>query len=74
MTASAFEAALRAHGIDAAVEQRDALAVVVPREAGSQPAGAMVLDASHRALVLRLGREHGFTHVALELAPPAAGA
>ncbi|HUF25368.1 MAG TPA: hypothetical protein VMM18_00200 [Gemmatimonadaceae bacterium] len=72
MKANAFEAALRAEGIDCTVEERDALAVVVPGGDGMPRAGGAVLDAAQRALVLRLGREHGFTHVAVELPPPAA--
>ncbi len=62
MTASALEAALRAAGVPCGVEGRDTLAIVT-----------MATDASHfvdeglRRQTLALAREHGFTHVALEL-------
>ena len=69
MSAAALAEALEAHGIACDVEARDTLAVLVPRaeaDALSTPEG--------RELTVRLAREHGFTHVAVELAPAADGA
>lgn len=64
MSAAALEAALHALGIDCAVEARDALAILVPRDHACD-----LSRLEQRELALRLGREHGFTHVAIELAP-----
>lgn len=62
MNAAALEAALRAAGLPCVVEGRDALAVVtVP---GSRSRFA---DDDVRLRTLALAREHGFTHLALEL-------
>ena len=62
MSAAALESALAALGIDCAVEGRESLAVLVPRgDAGS------LADPAVRRRVAGVAREHGFTHVALEL-------
>ena len=66
MSAAALEDALRAHGIDCSVEAREALAILIPKANGSE----LARD-DRREIALRLGSEHGFTHVAVELAPPA---
>jgi len=60
---AAFTAALRALGLECDVEAHDRLAVLVPRDATA--------DLSRPALrraVQQLAEEHGFTHVAVELA------
>ena len=64
MSAAALEAALHAVGIDCAVEAREALAILVPRDDTCD-----LSRVERRELALRLGREHGFTHVAIELTP-----
>ncbi len=64
MSAPALEAALRAHGLACEVEPRETLAVLVPCRTTLDLA-----TAERRALAIRLAREHGFTHVAVELAP-----
>ena len=62
MSAAALEEALRRIGVDGRVEAREGLALLVPR------AGAAALaDASLRRRAAALAREHGFTHLALEL-------
>jgi hypothetical protein len=58
-----FTERLREHGVACRVEIRDRLAVLIPD-------GDDVLIS--RADVLRLAREAGFTHVALELDPDGA--
>lgn len=65
MSATTLAAALAAHGLHCEVEALEGLAVLVP------VGDCDVQDPERRALALRLGREHGFTHVALELARPA---
>lgn len=62
MSADALEQALRALGVDGRVEARGGLALLVPR-AG---AGALA-DGSLRRRAAALAREHGFTHLALEI-------
>lgn len=69
MSAHSLAAALAAHGFACEVEAHDALAVLIPGDGAGD-----VSDPALRELALRLGREHGFTHVAVELARPAAGA
>lgn len=54
--------ALRPLGLDCDVERRETLAVLVPR--GCLPSLA---DRSLRERIVALAREHGFTHVAVEL-------
>jgi len=58
--AATLEGALRAEGIDARVEARERLAIVIP-------GAATVANAELRARVWSLAREAGFTHAALEL-------
>ena len=55
---------LQQHGIVCRIEARDRLAIIVAAN-NSFPVGA-------RADVLRLAKEEGFTHVALELDPDGA--
>ncbi len=62
MNASALGSALLARGIRASVEARGSLAVLLPLSDPSALADAPVRDA-----VLALAREHGFTHVAIEI-------
>ena len=69
MSAASFASALAAHGVQCGVEAHDALALLIPGEAPCD-----VGDPALRALALTLCREHGFTHVAVELPRPAAGA
>ena len=63
-----LEAALLARGIVCRVEQRERLAVIVPQ--GAVP---WLEDPAVRREVLALVREHGFTHLALELVDEPAG-
>ena len=70
MTAASLEVALRALGVECAVETRGALAVLVAR-AGAVDALA---TAATRRAATELAREHGFSHVALELVDDDAGA
>ena len=67
--AVALATALGAIGIASVVEARDGLAVI--KAAG---AAARLASSSLRREVLALGRQHGFTHVAVELEADAAGA
>ena len=62
VSARGLEEALLAIGIAARVEARDALAVLVP----TGDVGPLV-DASARRRAAALAREHGFSHLALEL-------
>jgi hypothetical protein len=62
VSAPSLEVALDALGIPCDVEAHDRLAVVIPR--GDVSALA---DAGPRRQVIRLARDHGFTHIALEL-------
>ncbi|HEX6057559.1 MAG TPA: hypothetical protein VFZ11_00985 [Gemmatimonadaceae bacterium] len=66
MSAAGLEAALRSLGVDGRVEARGALAVLVPRGGADALAGALA-DAALRRGAAVLAREHGFTHLALEL-------
>lgn len=69
MSAESLATALAAHGFACEVEAQGSLAVLIPGNAAGD-----VSDPALRELALRLGREHGFTHVAVELVRPAAGA
>ncbi len=61
MSVLALEEALRRLGVEGRIEAREGLAVLVPR------GGAARADASPRRRATALAREHGFTHLALEL-------
>jgi hypothetical protein len=61
--AEQLAAALAAMGLPVDVEPRATLAVIV----ASPPATTRLIDATLRHAVLAAAREHGFTHVALEL-------
>ena len=56
---------LQQHGITCRIEERDRLAIIVAHQNSFSAAAA-------RAEVLRLAKEEGFTHVALELDPDGA--
>ena len=61
--ASALAAAIAALGVQCALEARGGLALLTPA-----PASIEALQAPEtRRAVLALAREHGFTHVAIEL-------
>lgn len=62
MSAQTLEAALRGAGVPCSVEARETLAIVAMDAGASRFA-----DDSLRLRTLALAREHGFTHVALEL-------
>jgi len=59
----ALAAAVAKLGIDCALEVRGGLALLLPTAEG---VAALQVDESRRA-VLSLAKEHGFTHVAIEL-------
>ena len=61
--AVALAAAIAELGIDCALEARGGLALLLPTAEG---VAALQVDESRRA-VLALAKEHGFTHVAIEL-------
>jgi hypothetical protein len=61
--AERLAAALATMGWSVQVEPRATLAVIV----ASGPARTRLIDATVRRTVLTIAREHGFTHVALEL-------
>lgn len=61
--AVALAAAIAELGIDCALEVRGGLALLLPTPEG---VAALQVDESRRAVVA-LAREHGFTHVAIEL-------
>ena len=63
MTAAALENALASLGVPCIVEAQQRLAVLRPKVNGSSFAPPAV-----RARIVALALEHGFTHVALELA------
>jgi len=69
VNANRLAVALRALGVECDVEAREKLAVIIP-SAG----GATFADEATRLRVVRLAREHGFTHVAVELIGESAGA
>jgi hypothetical protein len=62
VSADLLEAALRATGMVARVEARGGLAIVI-----ADPAA--FADPTLRERAAALAREHGFTHVAVELPP-----
>ena len=62
MNAERLEAALRTAGIHCRVEARERLAILVPTAESSAAAAS-----AWRRIAVRLAREHGFTHVALEV-------
>jgi len=59
----ALAAALAMRGIECALEVRGALALLLPKP---ESVAALQVDENRRA-VLALAKEHGFTHVAIEL-------
>ena len=61
--AEQLTAALAAMGLPVQVEPRAPLAVLVAAES----AATRLIDATLRRAVLLVAREHGFTHVAIEL-------
>lgn len=67
MSADALRDALRAAGVDSTVEARDRLAIVTA-------APGAFADPRLRERAVALAREHGFTHVAVELPAEDAGA
>ncbi len=67
MSAEAFEGALRAAGIRARVEARGGLAIVI-----AEPAA--FAEPALRLRATSLAREHGFTHVAVEVSAEGARA
>ena len=68
MTQESLEATLRARGIACRVEGHERLALLVPD--GSVSA---IEDGAVRREVVGLLRDHGFTHLALELVDDPAG-
>ena len=62
MNALTLEDSLRARGLACRVEARDRLALLVPEG----PVAALV-DPTLRREIVGLVRDHGFTHLALEL-------
>ena len=67
MSAGALRDALRSAGIEATVEARDRLAILTARP-------GVFVDPARRERAVELAREHGFTHVAVELTAEDAGA
>ena len=61
--ASAFAAAIAGLGLQCALEARGGLALLLP----VAESVAMLQQQETRRAVLALAREHGFTHVAIEL-------
>ena len=61
-----LEVQLRGNGIACRVEARDRLAILVPDH------GAGRMTAEDRLRILKTAREHGFSHVSLELDPDVA--
>ena len=68
MSAAGLESALDAAGLPADVEGRDRLALIRARDVTAARA-----IAARRAVVVSLAIAHGFSHVALEVAPARAG-
>ena len=62
MSAEGLRQALAALGIECRVEARDKLAVIIPPKDGTK-----LNDIAVRRSALALIREHGFTHLALEI-------
>lgn len=71
MSARALEQALAAEGIGCTIQLRDRLAVLTPLDDRSRE---LLCAAEPRRAAVALAVEHGFTHLALELAGEAAGA
>ena len=65
MSATSLAAALTAHGVDARVAARDALAIVTVPNAD---AAERMRDVNLRRAVVALAAQHGFKTVAIELA------
>ncbi|HEX7980402.1 MAG TPA: hypothetical protein VF461_17495 [Gemmatimonadaceae bacterium] len=61
--AAALAAAVAKLGIDCALETRGGLALLLPTPDG---VAALQVDETRRT-ILKLAKEHGFTHVAIEL-------
>ena len=61
-----LETTLRETGVACRVEARDGLAILVPDHE------AVHLTAADRQRILKTAREHGFSHVSLELEPDVA--
>ena len=61
-----LETQLRENGVACRVEACERLAILVPDH------GAVHLIAADRQRILKTAREHGFTHVSLELDPDVA--
>lgn len=68
--ASALAAALRALGLPCDVEPRAALALISTRAEHA----ARLAAPQERGAVLALARQHGFTHIAVELSADTAAA
>ena len=68
MSAASLETALRARGVACRVEDRERLALLIPE--GSV---AAIEDPSVRREIVSLLREHGFTHLALEVSDAPSG-
>ena len=68
--ADQLAASLTAMGVPCRVEPRAALAVLMVESGVAQ----RLADGERRRAALALAREQGFTHLAVELTPPAAGA
>jgi hypothetical protein len=66
--ADLLRARLAEHGLSVDVDADGALAVLRVRD------GAPVLDVDARRAIVRVARECGFTHVALEVSAPPTGA
>ena len=62
MSADSLQHALAAIGIDAVVEGKGRIAVLTV-------CGSVSLDNASRRRIVALGREQGFSNIALELAP-----
>lgn len=59
--------ALRQYGLDCRVDARDRMALIIVGQGT-----ARLVDDVLRSRVIALAREHGFTHVALDVPPAAA--
>ncbi len=73
MSAESLETALRSRGIHCRVGARDRLALLLPDEDFAAGDLAGLEDTAFRRETVALAREHGFTHVALELVDEPAG-
>lgn len=56
--------ALAGRGMDGAVRAEERLAIFLPRDPALD-----LTDPARRAELVRLAREHGFTHLAVEIPP-----